>query len=42
MAKGKSKGKRLVKPIRGHMTGLMGKGAAHKDRTKYTRKEKHK
>ena len=35
------KGKRLVKPALGHMQGILGKGAAHTDSTKYTRKEKH-
>jgi len=31
---------RLVKPRKGHSPGIMGKGAPHKDRTKYTRKDK--
>jgi hypothetical protein len=33
--------KRLVKPSKGHSPAIMGKGAPHKDRTKYTRKQKH-
>ena len=36
-----SKDKRKVKPSTGHSPAIMGKGAAHRDRTKYTRKQKH-
>lgn len=36
-----TKDKRKVKPSTGHSPAIMGKGAAHRDRTKYTRKRKH-
>ena len=36
-----SKDKRKVKPSTGHSPAIMGKGAPHRDRTKYTRKRKH-
>ena len=32
---------RLVKPSTGHPPKILGKGAAHRDRTKYRRKQKH-
>lgn len=31
-----------IKPRRGASPPILGKGAAHQDKTKYTRKEKHK
>ena len=36
-----TKDKRLVKPSKGHSPAIMSKGTAHRDRTKYRRKEKH-
>ena len=36
-----AKDKRLVKPSKGHSPEILGKGAPHRDRTKYTRKQKH-
>ena len=38
---GKGKDKRVVKPSKGHSPAILGKGAAHTDRTKYNRKRKH-
>jgi len=35
------KDKRVVKPRKGHSPDLLRKGSAHRDRSKYTRKEKH-
>jgi len=35
------KDKRKVKRRQGHLPSLLGKGAAHTDRTKYTRKRKN-
>ena len=35
------KTKRKVKPSTGHPPEIMRKGSAHRDRTKYTRKQKH-
>lgn len=40
MAKGKDK--RIVKPRTGHSPAILGKGTAHRVRTKYTRKGKEK
>ena len=36
-----AKDKRLVKPRKGPSPDLLRKGGGHRDRTKYTRKEKH-
>lgn len=36
-----AKDKRKVKYRTGHSPAIMGKGAAHRVRTKYTRKRKH-
>lgn len=36
-----AKDKRKIKPRQGHLPPILGKGAAHRDRTKYTRKRKH-
>ena len=36
-----TKDKRLVKPRKGHSPDILGKGTAHRDRTKYRRKEKY-
>ena len=36
-----NKDKRKVKPRQGHLPPILGKGAAHRDRTKYKRKQKH-
>ena len=33
--------KRKIKPRQGHLPPILGKGAAHRDRTKYKRKQKH-
>ena len=33
--------KRKVKPRYGHLPDILGKGAAHRDRSKYRRKQKH-
>ena len=38
----KTKDKRLVKPRQGPLPPVLGKGGPMKDRSKYTRKEKHK
>jgi len=38
----KGKGKRLIKPRTGHSPAILGKGTAHRVRTKYTRKGKEK
>jgi len=37
-----TKDKRVVKPRKGQSPPIMGKGCAHKVRTKHTRKRKHK
>jgi len=36
------KDKRIVKPKKGHSPAILGKGTAHRVRTKYTRKGKEK
>lgn len=36
-----AKDKRVVKPRTGHSPAILGKGSAHKVKTKYVRKEKH-
>jgi len=36
------KDKRVVKPRQGPLPPVLGKGGPHKDRTKHTRKRKHK
>jgi hypothetical protein len=37
-----AKDKRLVKPCPGPLPDILGKGGPMKDKTKYTRKRKHK
>jgi hypothetical protein len=36
-----SKDKRLVKPKRGPLPPILGKGSSHRVKTKYKRKDKH-
>lgn len=36
-----AKDKRKIKPKQGPLPDILGKGAPHRDRTKYKRKQKH-